>query len=145
MRKFTRQTHANTPATIDVGAASEQVHRIFDPDVYNLRIESARVIQNGKNTSIALDLIEVETGGRVALQPLWVAGPNANVGRFAIENKHIIAQLLALAGKPKEGDPRELIPALAGLTFEAQLIISRETGTGRIFNAIGTIFIDGGL
>jgi hypothetical protein len=50
---------------------------------------------------------------------------------------------LALAGKPTEGDPRELIPTLAGLTFEAQLVFSANSRTGRIFNAISTILGDG--
>jgi hypothetical protein len=96
-------------------------------------------------TLIVLDLVEVESGARVAMQPIWVDGPNANGGRFAAENRHLIAQLLKLAGKPTAGDPRELIPTLAGLTFEAQLIISTDSRTGRTFNAIGTIIIDGGL
>jgi hypothetical protein len=139
MKRFTRQTPTNTPAVIDFGAASDQVTRVLDPAVYTLRIESARVVQKNENTLIILDLVETEKGGRVALQPIWVDGPNANVGRLAIENRHIIAQLLALAGKATEGDPRELIPSLAGLTFEAKLIISHDTRTGCTSNAIGAI------
>jgi hypothetical protein len=52
--------------------------------------------------------------------------------------------LLALAGKPTAGEVHELIPALAGLTFEARLTIYADSRTGRIFNAIGTILVDGG-
>jgi hypothetical protein len=52
--------------------------------------------------------------------------------------------LLKLAGKPTAGDVHELIPALAGLTFEAQLTICTDNRTGRAFNAIGTIPVDGG-
>jgi hypothetical protein len=142
MKRFTDQTQTKPPAVIDFGAASDQVARVLAPEVYTLSIESARVIHKNGNTSIALDLVEAEKGGRVALQPLWVDGPNANAGG-PIEHKHIIAQLLALAGRPTEGDPQELVPSLAGLTFEAQLIISRDNRTGRTFNAIGTILVDG--
>jgi hypothetical protein len=143
MKTFTRQTRPNTSVAIDFGAASDQVARVFDPEVYPLRVESARVIQKNGNTLIAIDLVEVEDGGRVALQPIWIDGPNANAGTLAYENRHIIAQLLALAGKPTAGDPLELVPSLAGLTFDAHLIISPDTRTGRIFNAIGTILVDG--
>src|SRR6266404_1312203 len=146
MKTFVRQQPANTAAvatTIDFGAASGQIPRVFDPEVYSLRIESARVVQRNQNTLIALDLIEVESDAHVAIQPIWVDGPNANAGRLAAENRHLIGQLLALAGKPTAGEVHELIPALAGITFEAQITISPDSRTGRIFNAIAAI-IDGG-
>ena len=146
MKTFVRQKPANTAAVatnIDFGAASAQIARVLDPEVYSLRIESARVVQRNQNTLIALDLIEVDSGAQVAIQPIWVDGPNANAGRLAAENRHLIAQLLALAGKPTAGDVHELIPALAGLTFEAQLVFSANSRTGRIFNAISTILGDG--
>jgi hypothetical protein len=147
MKTFVRQKPADATAVatnIDFGAASAQIARVFDPEVYSLRIESARVVQRNQNTLIALDLIEVESGAHVAIQPIWVDGPNANAGRLAAENRHLIARLLALAGKPTAGEVHELIPALAGLTFEAQLGICTDSRTGRIFNAIGTILVDGG-
>jgi hypothetical protein len=147
MKTFVRQKPADTPAVptnIDFGAASGQIPRVFDPEVYSLRIESARVVQRNQNTLIALDLIEVESGAHVAIQPIWVDGPNANAGRLAAENRHLIAQLLELAGRPTTGNVHELIPALAGLTFEAQLTICTDNRTGRVFNAIGTIPVDGG-
>jgi hypothetical protein len=147
MKTFVRQKPVNTAAvatTIDFGAASGQIASALDPEVYSLRIEAARVVQRNQNTLIALDLIEVESGAHVAIQPIWVDGPNANAGRLAAENRHLIAQLLKLAGKPTAGDVHELIPALAGLTFEARLTICTDSRTGRIFNAIGTILVDGG-
>jgi hypothetical protein len=143
MKKFTGKPPTNTPPIIDFGAASNQVARVFEPDVYTLQIQSARVIQNNGNTSIAIDLVEVGKGSRVRLQPIWIYGPKANAGTLAIEHQHIVAQLLALAGKPLEGDPLQLIPALAGLTFDARLIITPDTRTGRVFNAIDTILVDG--
>ena len=147
MKKFVRQKPYNTtPAdtTIDFGAASAQIARVLDPEVYNLRIESGRVVQKNQNTLVALELIEVESGAHVATQPIWVDGPNANAGRLAAENRHLIAQLLALAGKPTAGNVHALIPELAGLTFEAQLALAVDSRTGRSFNAIATIFTDGG-
>jgi hypothetical protein len=143
MKTFTRQKPTNTPAVIDFGAASAA--RVFDPEVYPLRIESARVVQNNKNILITLDLVEVDSGARVALQPLWVDGPNAGAGLLAAENRYLIAQLLRLAGQPTVGDALQLIPTLAGLTFEAQLTLSPDSRTGRTFNAIGSILVDGGL
>jgi hypothetical protein len=140
MKKF-RPTDL-VATNIDFGAASGQVARVFDPEVYTLRIESARVVQNNENTLVVLDLIEVESSAHVALQPIWVDGPNANAGRLAAENRHLIAQLLKLAGKPTAGNPRDLIPTLAGLTFDAQLIISPDSRTGRVFNGIA-ILVDG--
>ena len=44
MKKFVRQNPNNTAAadiTIDFGAASAQIARVLDPEVYNLRIEFA--------------------------------------------------------------------------------------------------------
>ena len=148
MKTFVRQKPADAAAVasnIDFGAASGQIARVLDPEVYSLSIESARVVQRNQNTFIALDLIEVESGAHVAIQPIWVDGPNANAGRLAAENRHLIAQLLKLAGKPTAGEVHELISALAGLTFEAQLTICTDSRTGRVFNAIGSILIDDGL
>jgi hypothetical protein len=148
MKSFVRQKPANAAAAatnIDFGAASGQIARVLDPEVYSLSIESARVVQRNQNTLVALDLIEVKSGAHVAIQPIWVDGPNADAGQLAAENRHLIAQLLKLAGKPTAGEVHELIPALAGLTFEAQLTICTDSRTGRVFNAIGTILIDGEL
>ena len=147
MKKFVRTKPTNTAAadiTIDFGAASAQIAQVLDPGVYQLRIEFARVIQNNQNTLVALDLIEIESGAHVANLPIWVDGPNANAGRLVAENRHLIAQLLNLAGKPTAGNVRELIPELAGLTFEAQLALDIDSRTGRSFNAIATIITDDG-
>jgi hypothetical protein len=147
MKKFVRQGPNNTTSaniTIDFGAASAQIARVFDPEVYTLRIESARVVSKNENTLIVLDLVEVETGARVALQPVWVDGPNANSGPLAAENKHLIGQLLELAGKPTKGSVGDLIPELTGLTFEARLVYTIDRRTGRTFNALAEIFTDGG-
>src|SRR3974390_1685663 len=51
MKKFVRTKLTNTGAadiTIDFGAASAQIAQVLDPEVYQLRIESARVIQNNQ-------------------------------------------------------------------------------------------------
>ena len=69
MKKFVRQNTTDADITIDFGAASAQIARVLDPEVYNLRIESARVVQNNQNTLVALELIEVESGAHVATQP----------------------------------------------------------------------------
>src|ERR1700745_4057254 len=124
MKKFVRQNPHNTTAadiTIDFGAASAQIARVLDPEVYSLRIESARVVQNNRNTLAALELMELESAAHVATQPSWVDGPNANAGRLAAENRHLIAQLLALADKPTAGDVHELFPPLGRVSFEAPL------------------------
>jgi hypothetical protein len=146
MKKFIRQKSTNAPAdlTIDFGAASGQIAQVLDPEVYRLRVESARVIQNSPNTSIVLDLIEVESGAHIASQPIWVDGPNANSGRLAAENRHLIAQLLNLAGMPSVGNVHELIAGLGGLTFEARLVLAIDRRMGRTFNALAEIFTDGG-
>ena len=50
MKKFTRQKSGNAPTAdinLDFGAAAAKVARVFEPGEYRLRIESARVIQNG--------------------------------------------------------------------------------------------------
>jgi hypothetical protein len=147
MKKFVRQTPNNATAvetSIDFAAASDQIAHVLNPGVYTVRIEAARVVQNDQNTLVVLELVEVESGKYVAIQPIWVDGPNANTGRLAAENQHLIAQLLRLAGKPTAGKVHGLIPQLAALTFEAQLVLSGNSRTGRTFNAIGTILTDGG-
>lgn len=117
MKKFTRQKSGNADITLDFGAAAAKVARVFEPGEYRLRIESARLVQSGRNISVALDLAMVEGGDRVASRPLWVDGPNADIGPFAAENQNLIAQLLTLAGQPTTGNANALIPKLTGLSL----------------------------
>ena len=83
MKKFTRQTSGNTPPAnlnLDFGAAGAKVARLFEPVDYRLRIDSARSIQKNQNVSVVLNIIEMESGSRVNVRPLWVDGPNAGAG-----------------------------------------------------------------
>ena len=143
MKKFVRQNATKAPATditIDFGAASEQVARVFEPEVYGVKVKAASVrqSQNG-NVFVGLDLVEVESDARVSLQPLWVAGPNADAGSLVAENRDVIAQMLSEAGLATSGNVGELIPKLAGHEFVARLAISRDSRTGRTFNSIVAI------
>lgn len=145
MKKFSRQKSNSGPATdinLDFGAAAANVAHVFEPGDYRLRIESARIIQNGPNVFVALDLVMVEGDDRIDSRPLWVAGPNAGVGPYASENQHLIAQLLTLAGEPTSGNVNSLIPKLTGLEFAGYLILKRDS-TGRTYNTLGTIHQDG--
>ena len=90
MKKFTRQTSVNRPTAnvnLDFTAAGGKVARLFEPGEYQLRIDSARIIQNNQNVSVVLNLIEIESGSRVDIRPLWVDGPNAGVGDLAGRNQ----------------------------------------------------------
>jgi hypothetical protein len=83
MKRFTRQKPGSAPIAdikLDFGAAAAKVARVFEPDEYRLRIESARVVSSGQNILIALNLVMAEGGERVASRPLWVDGPNAGIG-----------------------------------------------------------------
>jgi hypothetical protein len=143
-RKFVRQkANGNVPdVNLDFGAAAAKIAQLFEPDEYRIRIEAARVIPKNQNVLIALDLIEMESGGRIASQPLWVDGPNANSGNLTSENQHLIAQLLTLAKLPTAGNVSELIPKLAGLEFSGRLALSIDNRSGRSFNAIADIYTD---
>jgi len=145
MKKFVRQkSNRQAPnVELDFGAAALKVARVFEPDDYKVRIESARVVSTDtQNILIALDLIEAQSGGRIASLPLWVDGPNADTGNLAAENQHLIAQLLTLAKLPTVGNVSELIPKLAGLEFDARLVLASDNRTGRSFNAIADIYAD---
>jgi hypothetical protein len=145
MKKFVRQKPTDTAAiatNIDFGAASAQIARVLDPEVYALRIESARIVLSNNNTLVVLDIIEIDSGARVALQPLWVDGPNASVGRLAAENQHLVAQLLTLAGLPTAGNVGSLIPQLMGLEFDARLAFAIDNRSGRTYNALAVIYVD---
>jgi hypothetical protein len=144
MRKFVRQkANGNVPdVNLDFGAAAAKIAQLFEPDEYRIRIEAARVIPKNQNILVALDLIEMESGGRIASQPLWVDGPNANSGNLTSENQHLIAQLLTLAKLPTAGNVSELIPRLAGLTFDARLVLTVDNRSGRSFNAIADVYTD---
>jgi hypothetical protein len=107
-----------------------------------LRVESARVIQRNQNVLVALDLIELESGGRVATTPLWVDGPNSTAGNLTAENQHLIAQLLTLAKLPTAGNVGALIPKLADLEFDARLILAIDNRSGRSYNALSEIYVD---
>jgi hypothetical protein len=146
MKKFVRQNATKAPAadiTIDFGAASEQVARLFEPEVYGLKVKAASVRQshNG-NVFVCLDLVEVESDARVSLQPLWVAGPNADAGSLVAENRDVIAQMLSEAGLATSGNVGELIPKLSGHGFAARLTISHDSRTGRTYNSIAAIVSD---
>ena len=79
-------------------------------------------------------------GGRIASQPLWVDGPNVNNGKLVAEKQHLIAQLLTLAKLPTVGNVSMLIPKLAGLEFDARLVLAVDNRSGRSFNAILDIY-----
>ena len=143
MRKFVRQkSNGNdaVDANIDFGAAAAKVARVFEPNEYKLKVQSARVIQSNQNVLVALDLVEMETGGRVRWSPLWVDGPNADAGDLAAENQHSIAQLLTLADLPTSGNVGALIPKLAGLEFDARLALAVDGRSGRTHNELAEIF-----
>ena len=147
MKKFTRQTSGNAPTAdvnLDFGAAGAKVARLFEPGEYRLRIDSARIIQNNQNVSVVLSLIEMESGSRVDIRPLWVDGPNAGAGDLAAKNQHLIAQLLTLRGLPTAGNVGDLIPQLAGLEFDARLVLAPDRRTGRTYNALADIYADDG-
>jgi hypothetical protein len=145
MKKFVRQKSNNNAAdvNIDFGAAAAKVARVFEPGEYKIRVESARVVQRNQNVLVALDLIEVESGGRIDGRPLWVDGPNAGAGYLTAENQHLIAQLLTLAEQPTAGNVGDLIPKLAGLEFDARLVLAVDDRSGRSFNAIADIYTEG--
>jgi hypothetical protein len=143
MKKFTRQSCGKAPTAtlnLDFGAAATQVAQIFEPGVYTLRIKTACVVQNNANISIAIDIIEMESGVRVDTRPIWVDGPNAGVGQLAAANQHLIAQLLTLAGQPTAGNVSTLVPHLSGLAFEARLALNIDHRTGRTFNVLADVF-----
>ena len=143
MKKFVRQKSTTTPdVNMDFGAAAAKVARVFEPDDYRLRIESARVIQRNQNILIAMDLIETESGGRVNYRPLWVDGPKADGGTLTAENQHLVAQLLTLKTLPTSGNVGALIPQLAGLEFDAHLILTVDKASGRSSNSITAVYTD---
>jgi hypothetical protein len=145
MRKFVRQKSNNASVpdlTLDFGAAAAKIARVFEPGEYRIRIESARAIQRNENVLIVLNLIELDSGGRVDSRPLWVDGPNAEAGDLADENRHLIAQLLKLADLPTEGNVGTLIPKLAGLEFNARLALAVDNRSGRSYNEPAEIYVD---
>ena len=145
MKKFTRQTSGNAPTAnvnLDFGAAGAKLARLFEPGEYRLRIDSARIIQNKQNVSVVLSLIEMERGCRVDIRPLWVNGTNAGAGDLAGKNQHLIGQLLTSRGLPTKGDMGVLIPQLAGLEFDAHLVLDPDGRTGRTYNALAAIYVD---
>ena len=146
MKKFTRQS-GNAPTAnvnLDFGAAGAKVARLFEPGEYRLRIESARIFQNKENILVILTLIEMEGGSRVDIRPLWVDGPNAGVGDLAEKNRHLIGQLLSLRELPTAGNVGDLIPQLAGLEFDARLVLAEDRRSGQTYNALADIYRDDG-
>ena len=141
MQKFKRQT-SNSGAldvNIDFGAAATKVARTFEPGDYKLRLESARIIEKNQNILIALDLIETESGRRVDTRPLWVDGPKSDAGNLTAENQYLIAQLLTLAKLPTGGNVP--IPKLAGLEFDARLVLAVDNRSGRSFNTVADVYM----
>ena len=73
---------------------------------------------------------------------MWVDGPNAHSGTLTAENQHLIAQLLTLAELPTAGNVGALIPKLAGLEFDARLVLAVDNRSGRSFNSIADVYMD---
>jgi hypothetical protein len=145
MRKFVRQKSSNggtAPPDVDInfGAAGAKLPKVFEPNEYRFCIQSARVLESSEIILIALDLVELESGGRVDGLPLWVDGPNASVGDLAARNQHIVAELLRLAGLPTAGKVGVLIPKLQGLQFAARLALAVDGRSGRVHNELAEIF-----
>ena len=140
MKKFIRQNASKAPTAdinIDFGAASEQVARVLEPEIYGVQIAAASVTtRSNGNVFVHIDPVELESGAHVKLQPIWVDGPNAAAGSLVAENRHIIAQMLTLAGLETSGNVGVLIPKLAGLEFSARLAVSHDSSSGRSFNTI---------
>lgn len=149
MRKFVRQkSNGNAAADVelDFGAAAAKVARCFEPNEYRLRVESASVRKsNENNILVVLDLVEVESGSRVDGRPLWVDGPNSDAGNLTAENQHLVAKLLTLAKLPTSGQVGTLIPKLAGLEFNASLVLAEDNRSGRAYNEIADIYMDDAL
>ena len=143
MKKFTRQTSGNAPTAdvnLDFGAAGAKVPHLFEPGEYRLRIDSTRMIQNNQNVSVFLNLIEMESGSRVDIRPMWVDGPNAGAGDLAAKNRHLIARLLTLRELPTAGNVGDLVPQLAGLEFDAHLVLDPGTHRPNLQRARCSIF-----
>ena len=146
MKHFKRPSSHSQNAgktTIDFGAAVSRLPKVFEPEIYSLKIQAAQVRQSGENLLVALDIIESGTGSRVDMRPIWVDGPNASVGDLAVRNQHLVGRLLAAAGQPTKGDVGVLIPKLAGLSFEGRLVLAVDSRTGRTFNELAEI-MEGG-
>ena len=147
MKKFTRQTSGNAPTAdvnLDFGAAGAKVPRLLEPGKYRLSIDAARILQNNQNVHVVLSLIEMESGSRVDIRPLWVDGPNAGAGDLAMQNRNLVRQLLSLRRLQTAGNVGELIPQLVGLEFEARLVLAPHSRTGRTYNALADIYSDDG-
>jgi hypothetical protein len=129
---------------IDFGAAKDRLPKLFEPGSREVQVEAAKVVagKNG-NTSVVLDLLDIETGARIANRALWVDRPKADVGTLAAENQELIGRMLELAGKPTAGSVRQLIPELAGLAFTAVLGVGTDTRTGRAYNTIIGVYAVG--
>ena len=128
---------------IDFGAASAKVAQLFEQGEYRLRIEGAKVIETKEsNILVALDLVDVESGGRVGGRPLWVDGPKSDAGNLVADNQHLVAQLLTLAKLPTSGNVGDLIPKLSGLEFDARLVLSIDKRTDQSFNSIAAVYMD---
>jgi hypothetical protein len=100
------------------------------------------VIHSEQNVSVALDLVELESGDRVDGRPLWVDGPNSDAGKLTAKNQNFIARLLTLAKLPTSGNVSDLIPKLAGLVFDAHLALDVDSRSGRRYNALSEIYVD---
>lgn len=136
MKTFKRlsPTTGSPNVEIDFGGAKDRLPHLFEPGSRKVRIELAKVIAKNRNTSVILELVDVESGKRIDGRPLWVDGPNANVGTLAAQNQRLIAQLLELAGKPTSGAVGTLIPDLAATTFTAVFGVATDNRTGRPYN-----------
>ena len=145
MKKFTRST-ANTNVTMNLRASAGQLTRVFEPEIFELCIKGARLIHSGAgNVSLALDIIEIESGAAVSARPLWLDGPNAGNVPFAAENQQLLLKLLESAGQTTEGEISiaESIKALVGLQIQARLVLDLDQRTGRTCNKLIEIINDG--
>ena len=132
---------------MNLRASAGQLARVFEPEIYELCIKGARLIHSGSgNISLALDIIEIESGAAVSTRPLWLDGPNAGNGPFAAENQQLLLKLLEAAGEATTGEIQiaESIKALVGRQIHARLVIDPDQRTGRTYNKLFEIIYEGG-
>ena len=146
MKNIIRQKPPGTKLKMNLCANAAQVRHVLEHGGYQIRIESARVIfAKTGNILVALDAVETAGNRPIAIQPLWIAGPNAADSTIAAENQALLAQLLEFAGQNTSGeiDIENSVPKLVGLIVSARLSIELDSRTGRSHNSIVAVYTEG--
>jgi len=121
---------------IDFGAARADRRTAFEDGVSTVRIEGAKLVRSRRKrtVSLVLEVRDIESDLRIALQPIFVSSPVNDWEGLAQQGQAKIADLLeAVTGEaPGKLKPQQVIEKLTGKTVTIEIRIVNDNNGNEV-------------